>query len=61
MNSEQSNRLHRELITSCIIQTCLNCEYFDEKPERCSLAPTYPLPAKVVVFGCPKWIPLIPF
>ena len=61
MNLQQSKLLHEELVKTCTIQTCLNCENYLEKAERCTLAPAYSLPAQVIVFGCPKWIPMIPF
>lgn len=61
MNSEVSKHLHKELIEHGIVQSCLNCENFNEDSEKCSLAPAFALPAKVVVYGCSKWIILIPF
>lgn len=37
-----------------LYQSCINCENFDEKNELCKLAKQRP-PARVIVFGCPKW------
>jgi hypothetical protein len=59
MDSELKATLHQELVSNCIVRTCYNCELRDG--EKCSLAPTYTLPVKVIIFGCPKWIPFIPF
>lgn len=59
MNSEQRKALHEEMILHAVVSSCLNCEQFDK--EKCQLAPTYNLPAKVVVYGCPKWTMMIPF
>jgi len=61
MSSELKKTLHEELVKASIVRSCLNCENFKEEDERCSLAPSYPLPAKVVVYGCLKWIMVIPF
>lgn len=59
MNSEQKETLHQALVRDSIVRTCLNCEMFEN--EKCLLAPTFKLPAKVIVFGCPKWTMSIPF
>jgi len=59
MTSEQRKALHEELVKHAVVTSCLNCEMFEK--EKCLLAPTFQLPAKVIVFGCPKWIMLIPF
>ncbi len=61
MTSEQKDQLHRALIKDCTVHSCLNCELFDAKIERCSLAPSHALPATVVVFGCKSWTQYIPF
>lgn len=61
MNFKQQDELHRVLIEGCILQSCLNCEAFDAEKERCKLAPSYPLPPAVVVFGCKSWEQVIPF
>lgn len=60
MNSDGStfNELrpafHQALVESCIVRSCLNCMDFNHQAEICDLAKVRP-PAKVVVFGCPKW------
>lgn len=59
MNSDQKKQLLQALIKDAIVQSCLNCENFDK--ERCKLAPSIPLPARVVVFGCKEWQMDIPF
>jgi len=46
MNSDIKATLHEELVKNCIVRSCLNCENFNDKTERCELAPAYPLPAK---------------
>lgn len=61
MNSEQAHNLHEALLEEQVIRSCLNCDNFKEEDERCILAPAYPLPAKVIVFGCPKWTGVVPF
>lgn len=38
-----------------LYQSCINCEWFQEKTEQCFLVKQRP-PAKVIVFGCEKWI-----
>lgn len=38
-----------------LYQSCINCENFNDKTEQCYLAKTRP-PAKVIVYGCEKWI-----
>jgi hypothetical protein len=61
MNSEDTKKLHEALVYDCIIRTCLNCEFFNKEAERCGNFPASPVPAKVLVFGCPQWMPFIPF
>lgn len=53
--------LHQELIQSGIVASCVNCENWHEPTERCALAPQAPVPIKVVIFGCSKWLQVIPF
>jgi hypothetical protein len=52
--------VHREMIQQQIFRSCINCEHFNEKTEYCGVAHQRP-PAKVIVFGCPKWMADIPF
>ena len=40
--------------TDYIYQGCINCNNFNQTLELCKLANQRP-PAKVIVFGCPKW------
>lgn len=61
MSSDTEQLLHEELIKNCVIRSCINCTNLVKLTERCSLAPTYHLPMKVIVFGCPKWIVDLPF
>jgi hypothetical protein len=61
MSSDTEQLLHEELIKNYVIRSCINCSNFIKLTERCTLAPTYGLPAKVVVFGCPKWDMDLPF
>lgn len=37
-----------------ITQSCVSCDNFDEKAERCRLANARP-PARVIAFGCEKY------
>lgn len=39
---------------NAILQSCLNCNRFNEKTEICKLANQRP-PARVIAYGCPKW------
>jgi len=48
------NTLENIFETEFIYIGCLNCANFREKDELCSLVMQRP-PAKVIVYGCPKW------
>lgn len=37
-----------------IYRSCINCINFNQRQELCWLVKQKP-PAKVIVFGCPKW------
>lgn len=54
-------QFHKELVQDLVVQSCINCENWDEKAEGCTLAGGQRPPAKVVVYGCPAWVPYIPF
>lgn len=51
---------HQSLVRAHIVHSCVNCMDFNHQNETCELANARP-PANVVVFGCPKWTPDIPF
>ena len=42
------------------METCLNCQHFDEPSEVCALAQQRP-PARVIAHGCPMYAPAVPF
>lgn len=42
------------------LQTCINCEHFDEPSEVCRLAGQRP-PARVIAHGCPCHVARPPF
>jgi hypothetical protein len=42
------------------LQTCVNCQHFDEGVEVCKLAGQRP-PARVIAHGCPSHAPAVPF
>lgn len=42
------------------METCLNCQHFDEPSELCALAGQRP-PARVIAHGCPMYAPAVPF
>lgn len=42
------------------METCINCEYFDEPTEVCALAQARP-PARVIAHGCPSYSAKVPF
>ena len=52
--------LHQQLIKQQVVHSCLNCLEFDDETEHCTVVNVTP-PAKVLVYGCPKWTPDIPF
>lgn len=52
--------LHQQLVHQQLVHSCLNCLEFDEEKEQCSIVNVTP-PAKILVYGCPKWTPTIPF
>ena len=52
--------LHKQLILQQVVHSCLNCEEFDEEKDQCIIVNLTP-PAKILVYGCPKWTPSIPF
>ena len=41
--------------------SCMNCEYFSEVTEGCRLAGGARPPARVIAFGCSKFLPAPPF
>ena len=58
---EDRRRIHRQLVECQIVYSCLNCEHFQQIEERvCELYKVEP-PPEVIVFGCPSWVPEIPF
>ena len=42
------------------LETCLTCAHFDEATETCALAKARP-PARVIAYGCPQYLPDVPF
>ena len=52
--------LHQQLILQQVVKSCLNCEEFDNEKDQCVIVNVTP-PAKILVYGCPKWTPSIPF
>lgn len=58
--AETRDLLHRDLIRTVVVKSCLNCECFDKKKDHCLEYNQRP-PADVIVFGCPGWIQEIPF
>jgi len=52
--------LHWQLVVREVVTSCLTCDCFAEDTEICSLAMARP-PARVIVIGCTKWVPQIPF
>lgn len=59
-NDDGMVKVHQKLVDNFILRTCLNCECFDPHGETCLQFRVKP-PAKVLVFGCEKWLPDIPF
>lgn len=51
---------HQALVRAHIVHSCVNCMEFNHEAELCDLAKAKP-PTNIVVFGCPKWTPDIPF
>ena len=61
MISDEYDLLHKKLIETQIIKSCLNCDHFQFSKERtCHLYDVEP-PPEVIVFACPSWVPHIPF
>lgn len=64
MTSDERERFVKQaqdfLIDREIWPTCINCDNFNEEEEKCKLYDQRP-PARVIVKGCPQWIPIIPF
>ncbi len=58
--NELRTAFHQSLVHAHIVHSCVNCMDFNHQDETCELAKVRP-PANVVVFGCPKWTPDIPF
>lgn len=38
-----------------LLRSCLNCDMFNEQLEKCAIAPTLKIPARVIAYGCPSW------
>jgi hypothetical protein len=53
--------LHKELIQTQVVRSCLNCECFDKKKGECLEFEMRP-PAEVIVFSCgAPWVAELPF
>ncbi len=56
-----ANRFHKQAINDGIFQSCLNCEQWKTKENKCEKFGVTP-PAEVIVFSCGKdWMIDIPF
>lgn len=44
--------VHTALVQAGMLQTCLNCQHFDEGTEGCAKAGGKRPPAETIVFGC---------
>lgn len=60
MTEDERHLLHRALVDSCVVRSCLNCENFNPGSEICEVGRQRP-PAHVVVYGCPAWDVKLPF
>ena len=53
--------MHKEFLDRQALQSCLNCEEWNDKTETCELFKMKP-PARVIVFSCgAQWLGKIPF
>lgn len=53
--------MHQEFLDRQVLQSCLNCESWDDDKETCMLFKERP-PARVIVFSCgDQWLGEIPF
>lgn len=52
--------MHKEMVRSCTIHSCLNCDHF--RNDLCNNfgQPQLP-PPEVIVFGCLHWEVYVPF
>lgn len=67
MKQEEGNKLaqakeliHKELLECEVIHGCVNCAHCDVDKNLCNLYNLQP-PIRVVTFGCPNWVSIIPF
>jgi hypothetical protein len=66
LKAEAEELMHRTLIEEHIFRSCLNCDNWGtanhpNKETDASCALYGVPPPRVIVFGCPKWNPDLPF
>lgn len=57
---EKKKQMHRFLIETYTVTSCLNCLYFDKAKDQCGKWDMKP-PTTVAVYGCPDYETDIPF
>lgn len=62
MSSRQQTiiEFQQKVIEALHWSTCLNCEHWDQKGQRCLHYEQVP-PPRVIVTGCKNWLATIPF
>lgn len=43
------------------LRSCMSCEFFTERTEGCELAQGARPPARIIAYGCERWVEDIPF
>jgi len=58
--SSPKRHTHRRMIRTLELESCINCDWWEDKDESCFKYKVTP-PIDVIVFGCEEWTDPIPF
>lgn len=56
----QQQQMHKKMVENGLLTSCISCEHWNAKDERCEKYKVRP-PTNVIVLGCDEWVWDIPF